>query len=604
MSNILQELVVSLVFDGSKFDDGINGAIGKSNNLASGLSKIGGGVVAGALGLATAGITGLGFALTDATKGAMDAQNIQADLNATLQSTGGISGMTADSVNELAGALSEVTRFEDDVIVAGDNMLLTFTNIGKDVFPQATEAMLNMATKMGGQPVDMAIMLGKALNDPTNGLSALTRNGVVFTEQQKEQIKAMQEAGDMAGAQKIILAELEKEFGGLAVAAGQTAAGQMDIFMNKIGNIKDLVGAQIIPVLTQLTTVASEMLSRPEVQAGISAFIDGIGKVAQTVIENIPVAIETLQNIVSWFQNNEGIIVGILAALGVAVGDWAVTTVIAIGSVLVELAPIIAVMALVGLAAYALYEAWTNNFGGIQDKVKAVWEYLQPIFENIKDWLATNIPIAIEKLKSFWEKSLLPAIKNVWGWIDAHLIPLFKVLGELVGTYAVWAFGNLMKIIDALWPPIQNYLVWAFGNLMKIIEIVAPYVSDYLSWSFSNLTKIIDGVTWAIQGVVDWLNKLNGMSVDVNANMDISGNNIPNTGRAGGGQIKPGQSVWVGESGKEIFTAGKGGGYVTPNNSLAESESVITLLKEIANTKLNEGRLAKLFAVEMAKAMN
>ena len=48
-------------------------------------------------------------------------------------------------------------------------------------------------------------MVGKALNDPLKGLTALSRIGVQFTAQQQEQIKAMVEVGDVAGAQKIIL---------------------------------------------------------------------------------------------------------------------------------------------------------------------------------------------------------------------------------------------------------------------------------------------------------------------------------------------------------------------------------------------------------------
>lgn len=99
-------------------------------------------------------------------------------------------------------------------------MLLTFTNIGKDVFPDATSTMLDMATAMNGgltpsaeQLKGTSIQLGKALNDPISGISALSKVGVTFTEQQKKQIEAMVQAGDAAGAQKLILAELGREFG-------------------------------------------------------------------------------------------------------------------------------------------------------------------------------------------------------------------------------------------------------------------------------------------------------------------------------------------------------------------------------------------------------
>ena len=84
---------------------------------------------------------------------------------------------------------------------------------------------VDLAQAMGGAPKDAAIQLGKALNDPIKGISALTRIGVTFTDEQKAQIKTMQEAGDMAGAQGVILAELNKEFGGSAQAAADADGG-------------------------------------------------------------------------------------------------------------------------------------------------------------------------------------------------------------------------------------------------------------------------------------------------------------------------------------------------------------------------------------------
>lgn len=599
----LEELIVPISADTSGLQKGMDEAKNSASDLVSGLSDIGGGVVAGALGVAGAGIAGLTGLLYQSTQGAMEAESIQADLNATLESTRGVSGMTADSINDLSTALSEVTRFEDDVITSGSNMLLTFTNIGKDVFPMATEAMLNMAQKMGKQPVDMAVMLGKALNDPAEGLSALTRNGVVFTEQQKEQIKAMQEAGDMAGAQQIILKELSVEFGGVARAAGETAAGKMDIFWNKIGNIKDSIGNEMIPVMMTLADTASTMLSNPAVIAGIETFVNWVAIFAQTVITNIPVVIEFLQGLANWLSNNEGIIVGVLAALAVAATAWGVTTAIAVWTALSPMLPVIAVLALVGLAAYALYEAWTNNFMGIQDKMKAVWDYLLPIFITIRDWLAVNLPIAIQAISDYWTDTLLPAIKVVGAWIEEHLMPLFRALAEFVEVYLTIAFKGLVDMFNTLWPVIQDYLVWAFGNLMSIIRPIAEFIGNNLAWQFANLTSIIDGVTWAIQGVVAWLDRLNGASVNVNANVNSNiGTNIGN--RAVGGMLMPGQTTWVGESGPEIITAGKGGGYVTPNNMVGSNDEIGILLKELIGAQLSERSLARALRDAMLQGGN
>lgn len=113
---------------------------------------------------------------------AKEAQMVNAQLDAVLKSTGGAVGLTAAQISNYASELQKTTGIADDVIGTGQNMLLTFTNIGKDVFPKATETMLDMATAMNGgmtpsaeQLKGQAIQLGKALNDPVEGISALTR---------------------------------------------------------------------------------------------------------------------------------------------------------------------------------------------------------------------------------------------------------------------------------------------------------------------------------------------------------------------------------------------------------------------------------------------
>lgn len=229
-----------------------------------------GGLVVGTA-AAAVGIGALGAVLKSSVDDAMAAEEAAAQLNATIKSTKGIAGMTAKAVNEQALAFSKLTRFEDDEIAANSAVMLTFTSIGKDIFPRATAASLDLATKFKMQLQPATVMIGKALNDPIKGLTALGKAGVQFTEKQKAMIKAMVEAGDVAGAQKLILAELETQIGGSAEAAGKTAAGQWDIFKNAIGNVKEEIGGALIPVLQKLITWAG-----PKLIAGFEKFSDWI----------------------------------------------------------------------------------------------------------------------------------------------------------------------------------------------------------------------------------------------------------------------------------------------------------------------------------------
>ncbi len=208
------------------------------------------------------------LALKSFVDSANEAERVQTQLNAVLKSTGGIAGVTADQALKLSTELQKVTTVGDEAILSGENMLLTFTNISKDVFPRVTETMLDMAVAMNNgltpsaeQLSSQAIQLGKALNNPTEGLTALTRVGVAFTEQQKQQIEHLQKSGDLMGAQKIILAELAKEFGGSAQAAAKTFSGQMENLKNRMGDLGEELGKALVPVLKEFANKIGELIT-------------------------------------------------------------------------------------------------------------------------------------------------------------------------------------------------------------------------------------------------------------------------------------------------------------------------------------------------------
>ncbi|WP_201979400.1 hypothetical protein [Hymenobacter rubidus] len=178
-----------------------------------------------------------------------------ADLEATLHATKNAAGLTADEIRRIGTERAKVTLFDDDETNRASAMLLTFKNVKKGVFEDAIPAIQDLATKMAGDgPADMkgaSIQLGKALNDPIKGITALTRVGVTFSDQQKEQIAQMVKVGDVAGAQKLILAELNSEFGGSAEAA-RKAAGGMATLSLWFGEFKETVGGKVNQVLEQL----------------------------------------------------------------------------------------------------------------------------------------------------------------------------------------------------------------------------------------------------------------------------------------------------------------------------------------------------------------
>lgn len=190
---------------------------------------------------------------------ANDQIRVEKQLDAVIKSTWSAAWFTAKEIKTMASSLQNVTTIWDEAIIAWQNMLLTFTSIGKDVFPQATETLLDMATAMNNgatpsaeQLSSQAIQLWKALNDPYSWITALTRVGVKFTEQQEKQIKSLSAQGKVMEAQKIILAELAKEFWWQARIQAETFEGKMIQLNNTIWDTKEAIWMALIPVLESL----------------------------------------------------------------------------------------------------------------------------------------------------------------------------------------------------------------------------------------------------------------------------------------------------------------------------------------------------------------
>jgi hypothetical protein len=168
--------------------------------------------------------------------------------------TGGAANVTTRDVEALAQAISNKTAIDDEQIQASANMLLTFKNVANQagqnnrIFDRSTQAAADLSVQFGSTD-SAAKMLGKALNDPVAGISALSRAGVTFTEQQKEQIKTLVENGDALKAQGIILTEVESQVGGAAAAA----ADPMQRLSVVMANVKETAGVALLPVLNDLS---------------------------------------------------------------------------------------------------------------------------------------------------------------------------------------------------------------------------------------------------------------------------------------------------------------------------------------------------------------
>ncbi len=155
-------------------------------------------------------------AMVEATKAG---EQSAAKVNSVLRATEFAAGKTARAINQLSQAMADTTLFNDDEVRNLSAVLLTFKRVQGQVFDEAIGLIADMATVLGTDLKSAALQVGKALNDPVARLTDLSRAGITFTEQQKAMVRVMAEAGDMAGAQGVIIDELRNEFGGAAAGA-------------------------------------------------------------------------------------------------------------------------------------------------------------------------------------------------------------------------------------------------------------------------------------------------------------------------------------------------------------------------------------------------
>jgi len=194
--------------------------------------------------LAALGVAISAGAIFKTIKAAGEQIKAEKKLEAVLVTTGHAAGKTSEEIRKLASERQGLTNFGDEATIAAAGMLATFKEIKGDLFDDALFAAQDLSAVMDQDLKSSIVQIGKALNDPIKGVSSLQRVGVAFTASQKDQIKALQESGDLMGAQSIILKELQGEFGG----AAEGMADPFVQFGNLFGDVMENVGFAIRPI--------------------------------------------------------------------------------------------------------------------------------------------------------------------------------------------------------------------------------------------------------------------------------------------------------------------------------------------------------------------
>lgn len=479
MGNTITLTLAAEVRNAVKGITDVNGNLGKLQKTASsGVGTFKGMLAADAV---VAGAKAIGGELKSVWDGLQENKAIAAQTAAVLKSTGGAAGISAQGVGALGDALEQKSLFDAEAIRSGENLLLTFTNIkngagkGNDVFNQTTQIMADMAQAMGTDPKAQAIQLGKALNDPVKGISALSRVGVTFTDQQKKQVAAMVKHNDTMGAQKLILGELSKEFGGSASKAAETWQGKLHgIKANLEGALEDQM-AKVMPYLIKFADWAGK-----KIPPALDMLTAGAGRVGDKlrplgdVLGRVYGFMKDNPETVKVFATTLGILAGVVGVVTAAQWLWnAAMAANPIGLIIITIA------ALVAAGVYL----WTHT-GELRSRMVAAWSGLVA--------------------------SVRGGIDRGVDWVKGFPGRAAGALGSLAGRLWSTSWGAFNRFNDATRNRTLDALRYLGGLPGRAVSALGSLGGRLFSTGWSALGRLGDAVSSGIDRVVGFLGGLPG----------------------------------------------------------------------------------------------
>ncbi len=505
---------VEIIGDASGLSKAFGQAAGQASTFGDKLQAVGTKMVSAGK-MLTIGLTLPIVAFAAASvKALVEWEKIGAQTEAVIKSTGGAANVAAGDVRKYAEAIESVSGISAEAIASGENLLLTFTNIrnevgaGNDIFNQATQLMVDMSVAMDQDMSTSAVQLGKALQDPIRGLTSLQRVGVTFTEQQKEQIKAMVEAGNVMGAQKIILAELTQEFGGSAKALGSTFAGQLAIAKDAIGDVGEAIMANLLPFIRQATTAVAGFVSKfdelsPQTQkiAGIGAgILAALGPVL-VVVGTLVRSLATIGPVIAAIASPVGLVVAAIAAL-VAGFILAYTHSETFRNAINGLAPMFARLstAIQELATQAL-EIWNAIWPTLGPIVEKALVVVVAMVERHMKMIAASLELVSALLRGDFSAAW-NAIKSLISAVMAPIVAVVTAGWNAVRTATSAAGSAIQAATTAAWNAVRSAIQSALAAIQAAVVSAWNAVRNAVTSAMNAIRSLVTSAWAAIRSAI------------------------------------------------------------------------------------------------------
>ncbi|MBB1647992.1 phage tail length tape measure family protein [Delftia sp. UME58] len=335
----LGSLVVKLALEYAQFSQGLQSSEqdvkqhakrvqDAYDNMAAGVSarmdSLKGSILA-AIGGAVS-VVGITSAIAKIKQETIDAEKEQTQLAAAIKSTGSAAGWSIERLNAMADSMEKTSTFSAGQINQAQTRMLSYAGVVGEQFPRAMQAVIDMSERMGYEVTASAETIGKALDVPSEGLTALSKQGFRFTDAQKELVKQFERTGQTAKAQDIILQALESSYGGAAKAARDTLGGSLTAVSNTINSLMTADSASL-PGLRDSVEGLNSTLNSDDVRNGLQTLIGGLVDVGSFAASSMA-GIVKLGQAVAEYKGEIGMALGMIAGAATAAGAMQVAAAI------------------------------------------------------------------------------------------------------------------------------------------------------------------------------------------------------------------------------------------------------------------------------------
>lgn len=527
-----------------------------------------------------------------------------------------------DSVENYAYKLSKSTSIGATAQKYGASQLASFQMSAKSIkllMPELNNLAVGQygVSVSGDQMIQSANMIGKAYSGQTG---AMTRAGVVMSEEQKKIIQTGNETQKTATIVKV----LQQNFGNLAEEMARTPAGAMQRLKNQINGIKRTIGDALEPAVVSVINFAADKIPfvgdiiidliskiedlytqcRPYLERLKNAFFDaGIrikeafgnintGDLGSTIQNILPNLINFAAKVVEYFGKigafaiNElpkyaPLLAGIAGALGAIKLVIELTTLkTKILNLVGKMSPFswiaMAVSGLVVLyqtcepfrnAVNAAAKAISNAFVKAWELIKVVWDKVKPFFSGIWEHLKINAEYTKTVLSGAFQMAWAK-IQLIWTAASGFFMAVWNTIAGIFSVVKDVLTGNWQGAWDGIKGIVGTWKDY-FASVWESIKNVFSKTADFFKDIFGGAGKAIkEHITNAINGAIKLMNKVPGVNIPT---IPTNDSNVP--GLATGGIIKRSGTVLVGERGPEFLKLPQGA-RVTPLERAANNNNI------------------------------